>query len=315
MEYRDYYRILGIDRDTTQDEIKRSYRKLARQFHPDINKAPEAEEKFKEIGEAYEVLNDPEKRAAYDKFGSNWQQGQDFHPPPDWDAGFEFSGAEGGRANQTEFSDFFSELFGSSQFRQGQGRSFSMAGEDQHARILVTLVEAWHGAKRTFTLTKPAIDDEGRLVNKQHTITVTIPKGIAEGQKIRLSGQGMPGQGGGSHGDLYLEISFEKHPLFRVEKRDIHLTLPVTPWEAALGGKIECPTLGGAVHLDIPANSQSGGKLRLKGRGLSSASHAGDQIVTLEIVTPPATTKKEKELYRDMAKTMPMNPRQSLMAS
>lgn len=312
MEYKDYYKTIGIPRDTAHDEIKRAYRKLARKFHPDINKDPAAEGKFKELGEAYEVLSDPEKRAAYDKFGSNWQQGEDFQPPPDWDAGFEFSGAGFGGAGQAGSSDFFSQLFGSGQFRQGTTESFTNNGEDQHARIIITLAEAWHGVKKTFTLVKPTINDQGQLINGQHTITVTMPKGVTEGQKICLQGQGMPGNGGGKHGDLYLEISFEKHPLFTAARRDILLRLPITPWEAALGEKIECPTLGGPVHLDIPANSQNGRKLRLKNRGLCTASHSGDQIVTLQIVIPTAKTDKEKEVYRNMAKVMPMNPRQSM---
>ena len=312
MEYRDYYKILGIVRDAPQDEIKRAYRKLARKFHPDVSKDPDAEKKFKEVGEAYEVLSDPEKRAAYDKFGSKWQSGQDFQPPPDWDAGFEFSGAGSGGAKQADFSDFFSQLFGSGQFRQSRTGSFSNKGEDQHARIIITMVEAWHGAKKTFTLTKPEINDQGQLVNHHHTITVTIPKGVTEGQKIRLQGQGMPSLGGVAHGDLYLEISLEKNPLFRADKRNIHLTLPVTPWEAALGATVECPTLSGTVKLNIPANSQSDRKLRLKGRGLCSTSHSGDQIVTLQIVIPEAKTDKEKEVYRNMAETMPMDPRKPL---
>lgn len=312
MEYKDYYQILGIARDMPQDKIKQAYRKLARKFHPDINKDPGAEEKFKEIGEAYEVLNDPEKRAAYDKFGSNWQQGQDFHPPPDWDAGFEFSGSGFGEERQADFSDFFSQLFGSAQFRQGRSGTFSRGGEDHHARIIITLAEAWHGTKKTFTLTKPEINAQGQMINRHHTITVTIPKGVTEGQKIRLQGQGMPGLGGGAPGDLYLEISLAEHPLFTADKRDIHLTLPVTPWEAALGETIACPTLGGTVKVNIPANSQSGRKLRLKGRGLSTASHRGDQIVTLQIVIPQAKTAEEKEVYRNMAKTMAMDPRQAL---
>lgn len=312
MEYKDYYKILNIARDAPQDEIKRAYRKLARKFHPDINKKPASEQKFKEVGEAYEVLKDPEKRAAYDKFGSNWQQGQDFQPPPDWDTGFEFSGAGFSGTEQAGFSDFFSQLFRSGQFRQSRAGSFSSKGEDQHARIIITLAEAWHSAKKTFTLTKPEINDQGQLVNRHHTISVTIPKGVTVGQKIRLQGQGMPGHGGGAHGDLYLEISLEQHLLFTADKRDINLSLPVTPWEAALGATVDCPTLGGTVKLNIPVGSQSGRKLRLKGRGLCSASHSGDQIVTLQIVIPEAKTNKEKEVYRNMAKTMPMNPRQSL---
>ncbi len=312
MEYKDYYKILGIERGAPQDELKRAYRKMARKFHPDINKDTGAEEKFKAVAEAYEVLNDPEKRAAYDKFGSNWQQGQDFRPPPDWDTGFEFSGSGSRGAEEADFSDFFSQFFGSRQFRQGHAGSFSGKGEDQHAKIIITLKDTWHGANKTFTLSKPGFNDQGQLVNRHHTIAVTIPKGVTEGQKIRLQGQGMPGHEGAGHGDLYLEISLEKHPLFTADKRNVHMTLPVTPWEAALGATVKCPTLGGAVKLDIPAGSQNGSKLRLKKRGLCSTSHTGDQIVTVQIVLPEAKTDKEKELYRTMAKTMPMNPRKSL---
>lgn len=312
MEYKDYYKTLGVERDASQDAIKRAYRKLARKLHPDINKDPGAEDKFKEVGEAYEVLGDIEKRAAYDKFGSNLQHGQDFNPPPDWNVGFEFSGAGFDGAEQAGFSDFFSQLFGSRNFRPRSTSSFFSKGEDQHARIIITLTEAWHGAKKMFTLTKPTMNNQGQLINRNHTITVTIPKGVTEGQRIRLRGQGMPGHGTGTHGDLYLEISLEKHPLFTADKRDIHMTLPVTPWEAALGSTVECPTLGGPVNLNIPPGSQSGKKMRLKSRGLCSASHTGDQIITLQIVIPKAKTDKEKEMYRAMAKAMPMNPRQSL---
>ena len=312
MEYKDYYQILGVERDASQDEIKRSYRTLARKYHPDINKEADAEAKFKELGEAYEVLQDPEKRAAYDKFGSNWQQGQDFEPPPDWDAGFEFSGGDYSSGQQAGFSGFFSELFGSGRFQQSTASNFRQNGEDHHARIIITLAEAWHGVKKTFTLTRPEVNEQGQLVNRQHTITVTIPKGVTEGQKIRLQGQGMPGFGGGAHGDLYLTISLEPHPLFTVDKRDIHLTLPVTPWEAALGAKVSCPTLGGNVNLSIPANSQSGKRLRLKGRGLCSSKQSGDQFVTLQVVIPEAKTAEQKKLYRKMAELMPFNPRTAM---
>ncbi len=313
MEYKDYYKTLGLARDASQDEIKRTYRKLARKYHPDINKAADAEQKFKEVGEAYEVLSDPEKRAAYDKFGSNWQQGQDFKPPPNWDAGFEFSGADFGREGGADFSDFFSQLFGGGKFRQsGHYQTFHGRGQDQHARVVIPLTDAWHGSSRTFTLNRPEVDDSGHVINKQHTINVNIPEGVTEGQRIRLKGQGMAGTGQGANGDLYLEIGFEEHPLFHAEKRNIHLVLPVTPWEAALGATIETPTLGGRVKLKIPAGSQSGSRLRLKNRGLCSAGQSGDQIVTLKIVAPKAETPEQKELYQQMAKLMPMDPRAEL---
>ncbi len=313
MEYKDYYKTLGLARNAGQDEIKRAYRKLARRYHPDINKEADAEAKFKEIAEAYEVLSDPEKRAVYDGMGSNWRQGQEFKPPPDWNTGFQFRTTDFGFGEQGDYSDFFSQFFGGRGFRQSSNvRGFHRRGQDQHARLVVPLADAWHGSKRTFTLTRPEVDGSGHLVNKQHTITVNIPKGVTEGQRIRLKGQGMPGEGQGPNGDLYLEIGFEAHPLFNAENRDIHLVLPVTPWEAALGATIETPTLSGRVKLKIPPGSQSGSRLRLKGRGLCSGSFTGDQIVTLRIVTPKAVIPEQIELYRQMAKLMPMNPRAEL---
>jgi len=311
MEYKDYYDILGVQRDAPQDEIKRAYRRLARKYHPDISKEEGAEAKFKDIGEAYEVLKDPEKRAAYDKFGSDWKQGQEFKPPPNWDAGFEFTGAGYTGADTSGFSDFFEELFGRSRFSRGSQRAstFRMQGESQHAKIVIRLEDAFHGSKQTITLSRAQVDEQGRVRTVPHTLHITIPKGIIEGQNIRLEGQGMPGIGGGPNGDLFLEIAFAEHPRFQVEGRDIHYTLPITPWEAALGATVTVPTLGGNVDLKIPPGSQGGRKLRLKGRGLSSPKKQGDQYVTLRIVVPEAKTEDQKNLYREMAEKMPINPR------
>lgn len=310
MEYRDYYEILGINRDATQDAIKQAYRRLARKYHPDVSKEADAEKKFKDLGEAYEVLKDPEKRAAYDKFGKNWQNGQDFEPPPNWDAGFEFKGAGYTGGSDHDYSDFFESLFGRTGYSDGsRRRTFRMKGEDQHAKIVIRLADAYHGSRQNITLTRATVDENSRITTRPHNLQVSIPKGIIEGQRIRLEGQGMPGMGGAPAGDLYLEIAFAEDPLFHADRRDIHMELPITPWEAALGATITVPTLGGKVQLQIPAGSQGGKKLRLKDRGLSTATKKGDQIVTLRIVVPEAKTQEQKEWYRKMAEIMPVNPR------
>ncbi|RTZ98164.1 MAG: J domain-containing protein [Deltaproteobacteria bacterium] len=305
MEFKDYYDILGVSRDAGQDDIKRAYRRLARKYHPDVSREEGAEKKFQELGEAYEVLKDPEKRAAYDKFGSNWKHGQDFQPPPDWSDGFEFRGGGFTGAPEGDYSDFFESLFGGRSHGAAGGRtSFKIKGEDQHARIVISLADAYHGTRKTLTLSRGG--------GQTRNLEVTIPKGVIEGQRIRLEGQGMEGYGGAPAGDLFLEIAFAEDPIFRAEKRDIHMELPVTPWEAALGASITVPTLGGKVQLKIPAGSQGGNKLRLKGKGLSTARRKGDQIVTLRIVVPEPKTEEQKELYRRMAETMPVNPRKKL---
>ena len=322
MKFKDYYQTLDLKKDASQDEIKRAYRKLARKLHPDVNKSPDAEEKFKELGEAYEVLQDPEKRAAYDKFGSNWQAGQDFEPPPNWDAGFEFSGGGFTQADASQFSDFFESLFGKSSgfshARPGahsgyhpQG-AFHARGQDVHAKIAINLEDSYLGSQKTITLNRPGIDQNGHVTTTPHTITLSIPKGIIEGQQIRLEGQGGHGSGAGNKGDLFLEIAFVAHRIFTLEKRDILLSLPITPWEAALGATVSVPTLGGTVDLKIPPGSQTGKKLRLKGRGLSSATASGHQYVTLAIITPEPVTEEQKKIYEQMARLMPHNPRSEL---
>ena len=309
MEYKDYYQILGVGRDATQDQIKQAYRKLARKYHPDVSKEKDAEARFKDAGEAYEVLKDPEKRAAYDKFGANWRNGDHFEPPPNWDAGFEFRGAGYTGADASGFSDFFESLFGRDQGNGRRTHTLRMKGEDQHAKIVIPLAEAYHGARQTITLTRPMVDPSGHVATSPHRLHVAIPKGIIEGQRIRLEGQGLPGYGGSPAGDLYLEIVFQQDPLFHAEKRDIHLTLPVAPWEAALGASLTVPTLGGDVQVKIPPGSQAGKKLRLKGKGLCAGANCGDQIVTLQIVMPEAKTEEQRQVYRAMAEKMPFNPR------
>jgi curved DNA-binding protein len=312
MEFKDYYKIMGVARDSTQDEIKRSYRKLARKYHPDVSKEADAEARFKELGEAYEVLKDAEKRAAYDQLGANYKGGQDFRPPPDWNAGFEFSGGGSDGGGSAEFSDFFASLFGQGFRTGGPGSAQSHAkGEDHHAKVLIDLEDTYHGATRTITLRVPAVDAQGHVITKERVLNVTIPKGIREGQHIRLSGQGSAGRGEGKAGYLYLQVEFRAHPIYRIEGRDLYLDLPVTPWEAALGATVKVPTLGGIVELRIPEGSESGRKMRLKGRGIPG-DPPGDCYVILTIALPPANTEAAKELYRKMENELNFNPRNKL---
>lgn len=308
MEFKDYYKTLGVARDADQDEIKRAYRKLARKYHPDVSKEADAEERFKEMQEAYEVLKDPEKRSAYDSFGENWRAGQDFRPPPDWEPQFDFAG--GGFTNAGQFSDFFESLFGRAGRSGGfGGGEFHMRGRDQYAKITIDLADAYRGTVRSIDLSMRAIDPSGRVVARPKTLNVKIPAGVTEGQRIRLAGQGEAGAGSGGAGDLYLEVDFAPHRLFKPEGKDIHLSLPVAPWEAALGRSVTVPTLGGKVEMRLPAGSQSGRKLKLKGRGLPG-NPPGDQIVTLSIVTPLADTAEARALYERMEQELPMHPRE-----
>ncbi|HHQ13516.1 MAG TPA: J domain-containing protein [Chromatiales bacterium] len=307
MEYKDYYKIMGVARDASQDEIKRAYRKLARKYHPDVSKEADAEARFKEVGEAYEVLKDPEKRAAYDQLGSNWKAGQEFRPPPDWGTGFEFSG--GG----ADFSDFFETLFGREFGGRGRARAggFSAKGQDHHARILIDLDDSYHGATRNISLRIPDVDSQGHVITRNRQLNVRIPKGILPGQHIRLKGQGAPGMGSGQAGDLYLEVAFRPHPFYRVKGKDVYLDLPVAPWEAALGAKVKVPTPNGTVEMKIPPNSTSGQKLRLKGRGIP-AKPPGDLFAVLKIVVPPASDETSRALYKEMQQKMTFNPRAGL---
>jgi curved DNA-binding protein len=318
MRYKDYYQVMGVPRGASQDDIKRAYRKLARKYHPDVSKEKDAEDKFKELQEAHEVLRDPEKRAAYDQLGANWQQGQDFRPPPDWGKGFEFSRGRGAE-DLGGFSDFFSELFGSRSPFGGAshmggagrgGRGFAAAGQDHVARVEVDLEDAFRGGSRTIELRSPEMTADGHVTVKPRTLRVTIPAGVTEGQQIRLAGQGSPGIGGGPPGDLLLEVNFRPHPLFKVEGRDVTITLPVAPWEAALGETVSVPTLGGTVEMKLPAGAHGGQKLRLRGRGLPGRP-AGDQLVQLEIVLPP-DSPRARQFYEQMKRELSFDPRADL---
>ena len=313
MEFKDYYQILGLERDATQDEIKRSYRKLARKYHPDVSKLSDAEARFKEVGEAYEVLKDPEKRASYDQLGSNWRAGQEFHPPPDWNAGFEFRGGGFTEGDASAFSDFFESLFGRGPSPAPGGHTgFQIRGEDHHAKVLIDLVDAYHGATRSLVLQIPEFDGDGRVRTRSRTLKVRIPKGVRQGQHIRLAGQGAPGFGQGPAGDLYLEVEFKPHAHFKVEGRDVFLELPVTPWEAVLGTAVEVSTPGGKVELKIPSGSGQGRKLRLKGKGIPGPQSPGDLYVVLTIELPPADTEKAREIYRNMGRELDFDPREQM---
>jgi curved DNA-binding protein len=312
VEFKDYYKVMGVGRDATEAQIKQAYRKLARKYHPDVSKEKDAEARFKEVGEAYEVLKSPEKRAAYDQLGQNYRAGEDFKPPPNWDSGFEFSGAGPGNA---DYSDFFDALFGA-QARAGRatrGDFHAGRGEDHHAKVLLDLEASLNGGTRAFTLRMPEIDTQGRLASKERALNVQVPKGILAGQQIRLAGQGARAHGSGTPGDLYIEVDFQPHRLYRVDGRDLSLELPVAPWEAALGATVKTPTPNGVVDLKIPPGSHAGSKLRLKGRGIP-ASPAGDFYVVLQIALPAANDDKAKAAYAALAAAVPFNPRAGLGA-
>jgi curved DNA-binding protein len=307
MQFKDYYQTLGVPRDATAEDLKKAFRKLARKYHPDVSKEADAEQRMRELNEAYAVLSDPEKRAAYDQLGRGYQPGQDFRPPPDWDAGFEFSGHGFSPHEAADFSDFFAELFG----RMGgarHARAGLMRGEDHHAKVLLDLEDAFSGATRQITLRVPQTDAQGRVRLATRTLNVKIPKGVRAGQVIRLAGQGAPGSGGAPAGDLLLEVQFKPHPRLRVDGRDLHLALPVAPWEAALGAIVSVTLPQGSVKVRIPEGAQSGRQLRVRGHGIPGQP-PGDLLLDLQVVLPPATTPQARQLYETMARDLAFDPR------
>lgn len=318
MQYKDYYQIMGLNRDASPAEVKRAYRVLARKYHPDVSDAVDAEARFKEVGEAYEVLKDPEKRAAYDQLGSNWRAGEDFQTPPDWASHFHFSAANSTEFDAGQFSEFFENLFNRSGFtdavyRRGPSRGRRARGEDSYSKVFIDLEDAYYGATRSLTIQQPKIDAYGQVVSRDRTLQIQIPKGVRQGQRIRLKNQGSPSIAGGEAGDLYLEVQFKRHPFYRVEGRDVFLTLPVTPWEASLGANVKIPTPTGKIDLTIPANSRGGRKLRLKGRGIPG-NPTGDLYVVLEIALPKADSAHAKAAYQAFADAVGFNPRAEMGA-
>ncbi len=312
MKYKDYYKILGVERTAGEDEIKKAYRKLARKYHPDVSKEAEAEEKFKEVGEAYEVLKDPEKRAAYDQLG-RYQPGQEFKPSPDWEQHFahghafsEFSGHD--------FGDFFSELFGMGRARPGhRPGGFAARGQDYESGVQISLEEAATGVERALQLEVPQATPEGYMMRVPKTVKVRIPKGVSDGQKLRVPGKGGTGMGGGANGDLYLTIRILPHRLFKLSDHDLFLEVPLSPWEAALGANIEVPTLGGKIRLKIAPGAKGGQRLRLPGRGMPKPGGGhGDFYAVLQVVTPADLSPKEKSLFEALRDGSSFNPRSHL---
>ena len=312
MKFKDYYDTLGVARTATADEIRKSFRKLARKYHPDVSKEKDAEARMKEINEANAVLSDPEKRAAYDQVGSGYRPGQEFRPPPDWDAGFEFSGGGFSPGERADFSDFFGELFGRGGGRRGAahagGDHARGRGEDHHAKVMLDVEDAFGGARRQISLRAPSLGRDGRVAFETRTLEVKIPAGVHEGQIIRLAGQGGAGRGGEPAGDLLLEVHFNRHPRFRIDGRDLLMHLPVAPWEAALGAQVTVALPQGEVRVRVPEGARSGGQLRLRGKGIPG-NPPGDLLLELRVVLPPADTAKARQFYESMAREFPFDPR------
>jgi len=308
MQYKDYYKTLGIKRDASQSDIKKAYRRLARKYHPDVSKESDAEDHFKEVGEAYAVLKDPEKRTAYDQLGSQWNASEPFQPPPDWNAGYEYSGGYSG-ADAAAFSDFFETLFGAQARREtADGHPQS---QDSHAKILIELEDAYKGATRTLSLRHPLLDPSGHVAFHERHLNVNIPKGVFAGQRIRLKGQGETGMNAEQAGDLYLEIDFNLHSIYKVKGKDVYLDLPITPWEAALGEQIMVPTPLNKMKIKIPPGSIHGKQMRLKEKGIP-AKVPGDFYINLQIIVPPADTTEAREAYETLKRATGFNPRQHL---
>jgi curved DNA-binding protein len=305
MKYKDYYSILGVERTASEDDIKKAYRKLAKKYHPDVSKESNAEERFKEIAEAYATLKDKEKRAAYDQLGSH-PSGQEFRPPPDWWR--QFGESQSGFEN-IDLGDLFAGLAGG-QGRRRQRGDMRIPGEDYEVAIHITLEQAFHGAEIELELSMPEYDENGFMHRVPRKLKVRIPRGATDGQRLKLPGKGGKGLNGGRDGDLYLNITLHPHSLFRVSGHDIYLDLPLAPWEAVLGTKVKVPTLAGPVNMTIPAGTRAGQKLRLAGRGLPRpTSGAGDLFAIAQIAVPTVVNDRERTLFSQLAETSTFNPR------
>jgi curved DNA-binding protein len=304
MKYKDYYRVLGVERSASADDIKKAYRKLARKYHPDVSKVADAEEKFKEVAEAYETLKSPEKRAAYDQLGSH-QPGQDFRPPPDWGKQF---GDSQFAFEDVDLADFLAGL-AAGRHRQG-GERIPMPGQDYEVTVHIPLEEAYRGTEVDLQMTVPEYDENGFLHRVPRAFKARIPKGATDGQRLRVAGKGGRGFNGGRDGNLYLNIALHPHSLFRVSGHDLYLDLPLAPWEAVLGASVEVPTLGGPVRLKVPPGTHAGQQLRLAQRGLPKPkTGVGDLFVIPQIVVPTVTSEHERALFKQLAEGSTFNPR------
>lgn len=306
MKYKDYYRILGVERTADDAAIKKAYRKLARKYHPDVSKEPDGEAKFKEIAEAYMTLKDVDKRAAYDQLGAH-PPGQDFRPPPDWR--HEFGGAPFA-ADDVDLADLFASLRGARQGGHPDSGRMPMPGQDYEVTVHITLEQAFHGAKVDLDLTMPEYDANGILHRAPHAFKARIPKGATDGQRLRLPGKGGKGFNGARAGDLYINVVLHPHSLYRVSGHDLYLDLPLTPWEAVLGTTVQVPTPNGPVRLKVPPGTQGGQQLRLSKRGLPRPSSGeGDLFALVQIVLPTVTNEQERTLFKQLADGSIFNPR------
>lgn len=310
MEFKDYYKTMGVDESATQEEIKKAYRKLARRYHPDVSKEKNAEQLFKDLGEAYEVLKDKEKRQEYDqlrKMGAMGNNGE-FRPPPGWESASHYSDPGNG-----DFSDFFENIFGRGggfhrTYSGGRATGFDMRGEDVHMALSLFLEDVFGGTEKEVQLRVPVVDEHGILTHQTKKLKVRIPAGTTEGQNLKLKGQGAPGIGKGTAGDLIITIRLAPHPLYTVQGKDISIVLPLAPWEAVLGKQLTIPTPGGKLKLSVPAHTQSGARLRMKGKGLPGTA-PGDFFAVVRIVMPEQVSKKAEQLFAELGQELDFNPR------